>query len=338
MKILHASLHHIDHTQGIFSEIPVLGQSTQLSEYISSLFGSISGSPGKRIFYFGSENTEVRHAISLMVSGFFSEGSLLNSKRLLDIERKTQEKLNLNIEIQKGSLFQAVVEEGDNQRIIISKADHSEYLDEFDFELHKGLPWKKKIFKAIVVNFNQLCSDIESIAVYDTNSTMSKYWWQDYLGLIERYTDSENTKNALNLLDNRIFKPMDSRHPADYLILRNTMIGYFRTKEEFDIRDFAQSTLNNYQPVDEALSVDELKANILALPENVKHQFDSRFSIDKSSINKRIKKTIKLNEGIELVLDHVEGLRNIIEAGIDDEGNKHVKIRVLDESYKYFCR
>jgi hypothetical protein len=78
---------------------------------------------------------------------------------------------------------------------------------------------------------------------------------------------------------------------------------------------------------------------VLALPENEKREFDSRFSIEKGSINKRIiKKTIKLNEGIELVLDHVEGLISIIRTEIDAEGNKYVKIRTTEESYNYFYR
>lgn len=339
MEILNASLHHVDHTQNSIDEIPVLNKSEQLSEYISSLFDNISNITGKRIFYFRSESTEVRHAISLMISDSFREGSIINAKRLLDIEKKAQEKINLNIEIQKGSLFQAVVKENERQKIIISKADHNEYLDESDFDLHKGLPWKKKIFKAIIIEFKPSETDIQTVSVYDTNSRMSKYWWQDYLELVERYTDTENTKNALKLIDNKIFKPLEKKHPADYLILRNTMVGYFRSKEEFKVEDFIENTLDGYQPVDAELSIDTLKSKLLTLPENEKREFDSRFSIEKSAINKRvIKKTIKLNEGIELVLDHVESLKTIIKTDIDNEGNKYVKIRATDESYSYFYR
>jgi hypothetical protein len=246
MEILNISFYRIDHTQNIINEIPVLSKQAQLSEYISSLFHNIANTSGKRMFYFRSDTTEVRHSLNLMITGYFSEGSVINAKRLLDVEIKAQEKLNLNIEIQKGILFQAVIKDGNSQKIIISKADHNEYLDESDFELHLGLPWKKKVFKAIIIEFKPESTEIESVSVFDTNSTMSKYWWQDYLELVERYTDSENTKNALKLMDKKIFKPIEKNYPADYLILRNTMVGYFRSKEEFDIRDFVQTTLDNY--------------------------------------------------------------------------------------------
>lgn len=338
MEILNVSLHHIDHAINAVQEIVISNKNTQLSEYILSLIDSMASTSSKRMFYFRSETTEVRQAINLMTSERFSQGSIINAKRLLEIEKATQEKMNLNVEIQKGSLFQTVFREDDKNRIIICKADHNEYLDESDFILHKGLPWKKKVFKSIMLDLNPSFSVIESISVYDTNSSMSKYWWQDYLELTEKYTDSENTKRALHSMDHKIFKPLEKKHPSDYITLRNTMVGYFRRKEEFDVNDFVENVLEGYRPFDDNLSVDTLKTKVLEMPmRDVKREFDYRFYIDRSAINKRmLKTTVELNQGIELVLEGVESLNSLVKPGIDDEGNKYVKIRTTDKGYRYF--
>lgn len=292
----------------------------------------------KRMFYFRSETTQVRQAINLMISEQFDQGSKINAERLLEIEKIAQEKMNLNVEIQKGSLFQTIFRENDTIKIIICKADHSEYLDEADFVLHKGLPWKKKVFKSIMIELAASSSVIESISVYDTNSSMSKYWWQDYLELTEKYTDSENTKRALHSIDNKIFKPLEKKHPADYVTLRNSMVGYFRRKEEFDVNDFVENILEGYQPFDEELSIDTLKTKVLEMPmREVKREFDYRFYIDRAAINKRtLKTTVELNQGIELVLEGVESLNSLVKPDVDDEGNKYVKIRTTDKGYRYF--
>lgn len=337
MEIINTSHYQINHTDNVIKEIIVPNESNQLSTYVKKLLGEISTANDKRKFNFRTDTTQVRSSINLMLSERFSEGTKINAERLLTIERQTQERINLNIEIQKGILFQALIRDSEGKKIIISKADHNKYLDETDFKLHTGLPWKKKIFKAIVINFTG-SSFVDTVFVYDTNYTMAKYWWQDYLELRENYTDSENTKRALDLLDRKIFKPLEKDYPADYIILRNMMVGFFRTQQEFNIERFTENTLSNYQAIHEDLPVEGLKKQVLKLPENGKWGFDSRFSIDKHSINKRIKKRIKLNDGIELILDHVEGLINIISAEVDDEGNKYIKIRATDESYKYFCR
>ncbi len=202
----------------------------------------------------------------------------VNAKRLLTIEKQTQEKINLNVEIQKGSLFQVVVKDKNRNRVIISKADHNEYLDEVDFELHTGLPWKKRVFKAIAINFKEDLS-IESVYVYDTNYSMSKYWWQDYLELREQYTDSENTKKSLDLLDKKIFKPLEKKYPLDYVVLRNMMIGFYRTEEEFNLERFAEK-VEKYHPYDTDLPIQEMYGKVLELPD--KWGFDPRFTIEKN--------------------------------------------------------
>lgn len=326
--ILHyTSLHHVDHINGV-SKIDITNLSTDLSTYVQRLFTEITDSDNRRQFEFRSNDTEVRTALTHLISENYYEGSEINANRLLQIELLAQEAINhLNVEIQKGSLFQAVIGET-TKSVIISKADHNEYLDELDFTLRKGLPWKKRIFKAFLVNFDTNNSPI-SLYVYDTNARMSRYWWDSYLELKERYTDTHNTKTSLDFLDKKIFSKIKTDFPADHTIIRNSAIRYFRAKDEFEVDDFINDTFNNYTPVDSNLStlkIDEFKTNIKALPQ--RWGFDNRFTIERSEVRKRIVNRIQLTESIDLILkDYIPNLRDSIKSEVDSEGTKWVKIK-----------
>ena len=269
-----------------------------------------------------------------MLNNDFDNGVEINAERLLRIELEAQEKIKqLPVEIQKGSLLQACIEHDDKTNIILTKADHSEYLDETDFQLHSGLPWKRKIFKAIVIEIKD--EEIDSIFVFDTNTPMSKYWWRDYLELMEVYTDAHNTKTSLEMLDLKILNPIKDKYKADHTILRNSMIGYFRNKEEFDMSCFIESILQNYTPLNENLEIDKIVEKVKALPQ--KYKFDTKFTIEKGEIKKRrIQYIMKLKESIDLILnDHIENLGDLIQSYSDEEGNKYVRIK-SPEGYERF--
>lgn len=296
INIKHASLHHIDHSVDEVIDIDITNQGDVLIDYIHRLIGEISSSNSKRSFVFQRDTTEVRDNIAKFLDGSYKEGTLSNAERLLSVEKETQEQIaHLNKEIQKGSLFQAVITDGSQKKVVLSKADHSQYLDEQDFKLHRGLPWKKRVFKAVLINFDN-SDKIENVYVFDTNSNISKYWWYGYLELNEKHTDTHNTKTSLAVLDKKVFNPIKKKHPADHLVLRNSAVGYFRNKEEFEVDDFVDTILTNYQPIDPDLPKAKLIEKTVALPE--KWNFDKRFKIKKEEINKRVVNKIQLTESI----------------------------------------
>src|SRR5690606_20805661 len=131
---------------------------------------------------------------------------------------------------------------------VITEADHNQFLDEIDFTLKNGLPWEKRIFKAFLARFN--AENPTEIFVYDTTNRMARYWWDNYLELEEKYTDTHNTKTSLEIFDRKVFNPMKKKHPADRTILRNATIGFFRNQQEFELDRYLENVLNNYEPVD----------------------------------------------------------------------------------------
>jgi len=336
MKIIHTCLHHIDHAGDLVSKIELSNQGQELGDYIIKLLDTIMKSRTRRRFDFKRNTTEVRTAITNIINKDYDVGTEINAKRLLETEKRAQEGIKqLGVEIQKGSLFQALFSSNGNKSFIISKADHEEFIDEDDFLLHRGLPWKRRVFKAMVAFFD-VDDLIDKIFVFDTNPTMSRYWWDDFLELQKKHTDTHNTETSLETLDVKVFNPIKKKHPADHTILRNSTLGYFRNKSEFDLDEFINEVFSNYYPVDDDLSIDNLKSKVLNLP--IKYGFDTRFSIKKDKIKKRKVNKIELTDTIDLILrDHISDLGGIIQSIADEEGNKYIMIRT-ETGYERFLR
>lgn len=335
MEIKHTSLHHIDHENEKVLQIDITNYGSALTNYIKRLIVDLTESNKKRSFLFQRETTEVKVAIDNFLREEYEPGTNNNAERLMEIEKSKQEELSHLVNIQKGSLFQAVIIRDGVYNVIISKAEHDEFLDEKDFEIHRGLPWKKRVFKALLIIYDE--NNIEQdIFVFDTNTTMAKYWWRDYLELKEKLTDSHNTKRALEMLDKKVFPNLKKNHPADHSIIRNSAIGYFRSNEDFELQDFTDTVFDGYEPIDPKLKVQPLINKTKELPE--KWGFDARFHIEKKDINKRAGRKIHLSEKIDLVIkDYLENLEDVIMAEKDQEGNKYLKIRT-NEGYDRFQR
>jgi hypothetical protein len=332
MELLFTSLHHIDHFTDQINKISITTQSQDLKTYSDRLINEIISSDNKRSFNFKSDTTEVRTAISKFLELNYEEGIDINSKRLLNIEKDTQKKMAHLVRIQKGSLFQAVLGEGQFKFVIISKADHNQFLDEVDFTLKNGLPWEKRIFKAFLVKFDG--SSPTDIFVYDTSSVMSKYWWDGYLELEEVFTDTHNTKTALDILDKKIFNRIRNDYPADHTLLRNNTLVYFRSHDEFELNAYVESTFNNYVPVDPKFPKEKTITNVRELPQ--KWGFDSRFGIVKEEIKKRQVNKIPLTEEIDLILKGpIKNIDSVITSEIDKEGNKYIMIKTA-QGYERF--
>lgn len=326
------SLHHIDHDNNKVVSVNIDSQSPDLIEYIQKLLEDIQKKDTKRAFLYESETAEVRIAINLMLDEEYDKAAEINANRLLKIEKETQATMeHLDVNIQKGSLFQTVISFTDHKMIIIGKADHNEFLDASDFSLHKGLPWKKKIFKSFLAIIDNK-KNINKILVADTTNNLTKYWWSDFFELKEARTDQFNTKTFLDVLDKKVFNPIKHKHQADHTTLRNSVIGYFRANDEFNLDDLCNNIFEKYVPDDAELDINDIKKKIKGIPK--KYGVDSWFKIDKKAIKKREVHKILLNEGMELVLKGGPDLNNITPYS-DREGKKYIMIQT-EEGYNRF--
>jgi hypothetical protein len=335
MNILNIALHLVDVATSSVSPITMSTQHADLKRYIEELLEKITSAESKRKFKFGSNTTEVKSSINRMLQGEdFDVASKIVADRLLTKEILAQADIaQLKYEIQKGVLIQAVIEKNNRKQFVIAKADHSNYLDDQQYRARTGLPIKKKIYKAFLAQFDA-SGRIIHLYVYDTNASIAKYWWSDFLELTEENTDEHNTDRAFESIDKGVMAKIKEEYRADHNILRNRMLGFFRSSGVFEMDAFIENTIGDYEPINSALDVEGLKSKIRQLPE--KKGFDTQFNIKVEVIKaKKLKNVIPINDKIELhINDYIGDLSQIIHAYVRD-GEKYIRIKT-DSGYEAF--
>lgn len=334
MDLKFTSLHQIDHHLNNIEEIDISTQSQDLKNYTNRLITEITEGTSKRKFEFRRETTEVRNIIGQFLNSMYV-GKETNAQRLLGVEEEAQKGIeHLGIEIQKGSLFQAHLENDEEHIVVISKADQISFLAEDDFTLKSGLPWDKKIFKAFLARFNNQRQVTETF-VYDTTPRMARYWWDKYLELDEVYTPEFNTKTALKLLDSKVLNHIKKKYKADHTAIRNKAVGYFQSRETFELNGFLETILNNYDPVDPEFPKTQTIEKVRNLPE--KFNFDSQFPIAPEEVTSRkVKNKINLTDRMDLILrENIPELESTVQSFRDDEQRKWIAIRT-DTGFDHF--
>jgi len=197
------------------------------------------------------------------------------------------------------------------------------------------LPYEKHVFKTCIIIYNE-DKYLENIAISDSNSRLSTYWWEDFLELRELNSNEYNTKTAFEALDYVMSRKIKDKSPSDYTLLRNNLIGYFRTQPEFNYNTLVSSVFGEYQSELPALNIEELKQSISSLPERKK--FDRVFTIVPKEIKAKIKRIYKITDNIELKVNgHIDTLKNTIQSVEDQTGEKFIKIKTNnDQVYQMF--
>ena len=337
MEITGIKAFKIDIHNSVVAEINQDNYNTDFETYLQGLIEIIiSGSSGRN-FKFERDTTEVRAQINnIALGGNFQNISIAIANRLLGCEIAAQARIDrLDVEIQKGILFQALVKENEHRKFVICKSDHNDYLEEISLKNTSGLPLKKRVFKAFVCTIYP-DHTIDNVLVYDTNASLSAYWWKEFLELTHVYSDEDNTETAFEAIDKGVFTKMKKEHPQDYIYLRNSTIRYFRATDKFDITEFLDAAIGDYTPYDPKLNIGQLKDTIRSLPSKNRKKFDSQFTIVKSKITARFSDTIKLTDQIDLRLkEDIPHIEKIITAEIGEDGTKYVKIQ-SESGYRYF--
>lgn len=336
MKLLQTTHYYINHAKYTIDLRPTPSPDDDLKDYLDDLLKKVAKGEVKREFKFSPHNTTVQTEIMGMMNGKpFADMSLTIAQRFLRIESKTiTETANLKGEIPEGLLIQVLFEDDDGiTKIVISKSDNADYLGKDDLLKHQGFPIKKKMYKAFLVDFDQ-AKIPGKVYVLDTTSTLSKYWWSDFLELDEVNTDTYNTNKAFDSIDQKVLQGIKKAFPADHNILKNRVIGYFKSTDKFALDDFIDKAIGAYNPDDPAFDVEGFKNKIRGLP--AKENFDSQFNLVPEEIKaRRLKNVVHLSDEIDLVIkDNVKDYENVIKA-VEEKGVKYIKIRT-DSGYKAF--
>jgi hypothetical protein len=341
LEILTVSLFQLDIESNTKSNIPVDVGVDDLSDYLKDLLAEVDTENKKRSFEFDRDTTEVFVALKL----FFQKPNLSEhndgatvAERLLKSEVSTDKKyghLSANKKgshVKKGSYLQFLYKDSGELKYLGVKVDHQGYLDEKDLKKHTGLALTDKVYKAFRVSAeNGVPTEID---VYDSQKKISKYWWHDFLELVEARSDSYNTKEACQATMAKInqIKPLSI---DDYKELRNAVIVAFKQQGAMDYIQFVEDTIENYVSENNEVrdKIAKITPDLKKLPEL--KNFDSKFDLDSTAVPYR-KSTYKLSNQITLTVDEgVNDLDNKIWSERTADGDELVVIK-SSEGFKEF--
>ena len=331
MEVLYLRLIKIDHDNNCVA-VENIEQQDTIRDYVMSMIELISENPGDRTYHFKDEEITMKtHLNNIVLNNNRDEQSIAIANRLLSKENQAQERYSRITEIQKGILLIGFCKMTEIEyKLVICKADYTEFIEEATGQKKNGLPTKKKIFKSFCgnVTMNAGVHTFSKLVTYDVNSNQAKYWYSDFLDLEVCLDDTENTKKAFSFICSKILDPLRKEHPHEHLLLWNMTVGYMKSEGEFSIEHYADNILGSYQP-DDGLDMGPLVRKAKELPS--KFDFDNRFNKVPKAITSRFKKEYKLTEDIILTLtNHIQNLGSTIKAYQDQEDNKYIMIKSED--------
>ncbi|MBR5639405.1 MAG: hypothetical protein IKW83_06530 [Muribaculaceae bacterium] len=335
MTIEYLKLIKIDHENSNVQE-EALNDEGNVKDYIMAIIDQITDNAGERRYEFKNGELTMKTCIDDIVNNNNRDARIMDiARRLLQKEEAAQQRYQNITDIQKGILLIAYCKMTDTEyKMVICKADYSEFIEEITGEMKNGLPTKKKIFKSFAANItiNDETFKFGDMVTFDVNAKQSKYWYDEFLDLKVLHDDGENTEKALKFLKSKILAQVWKKSKSDYLVLWNSTMAYMRSEGEFSMDHYADNILAVYQPVVTSLNMEELARKAKALPRQF--DFDGRFQKVPSKIKDKMKNEIKLTDDINLVLKNdVPNLSRTIKPH-NENGEKYIMVR-SEEGYKY---
>lgn len=337
MDVSYIQLVKIDHDNNCVV-VESVNEQENIKQYVMDMLAAISENVGEREYIFKDGEETMKIYLNSFITEDDKDEIILNiAKRLLSKEKDAQIKYAHITQIQKGIMLASLCKMTDREyKVIIAKADYSEFLEEASGEKRNGLPIKKKIFKSFIANVTIVDGvySISKMVSFDVNSSQAKYWYNDFLDLEAKLDDETNTKKAFDEINARVLTPIKKESKDDYWCLYNATLRYMRSEGEFDIEYYANEILGQYIPTNPNIKTKELSKKALELPE--KRNFDRKFTKVPKAIKKKIKAIIPLTEDISLsVADNSNpSLKNVIKPQEDEEGHKYIMVK-SDEGYSY---
>lgn len=331
-SIISTSLYHIDIERNSKKRIPIDLNNAGLEAYLETLLREINEKEEKRLFKFPRHPTTFKHSSTQFKSDDIER--ILEAKeglasRLLEKEIITETKYGHlskkdDTHIKVGSYIQFIYKEDGSTRYLGVKVDHQLFLDETDFKRKAGLGLSEKIYKAVKLEYLP-SADEPKISVYDTKAKLTKYWWNDFLELVEQNTDTYNTNLAVTETIKRIGVLKD-KFPQDHTLLRNTTIAAFKQNKPMDYMDFIKENIESY--TSEEPGFEEAKKKLVAILKELPHKrgFDTKFNLVPSAVPFR-KTSYQLTSEISLsIKDGIENIEEKIWSETTIDGRKLVVI------------
>lgn len=269
MNVEYLKLIKIDHDNNCVT-VENVDDKDNVRDYVMSIIEQISNNAGEREYEFKENELTMKTLLEKVIENKDRDAqSIAIANRLLAKENEAEQKFRQITEIQRGILLIAYCKMTEEEyKIVICKADYTEFIEEATGQRKNGLPTKKKIFKSFCANVSKNAGVyiIGKKVTFDVNSNQAKYWYDGFLDLKARLDDAENTKRAFKYIKSKILDPLREEHPHEHLRLWNITVGYMRSDGEFSIDYYADTILGKYNPED-GLDMQQIVLKVKQLPE-----------------------------------------------------------------------
>ena len=334
MEIITTSVHLIDYENG---NTRTIVPPEAFEEYISELISHINDNTTVREFTTISRRTEVISSIldiQVHIDDFeaIQNNTSIIATRLLLKETEAQERIeHLAIQVQKGSLIQALIldETTGNHTYLLAKVEHGGFIDDADFSFKSGFSKDKKtIWKTCIFDLSSTAPNSVPAKIY--SNTSAKYWWSDFLELTPVTDDEHNTMAAFKAIDSTINRMIKDMAPFDHTVIRNTFVSHFKTSDHLDYDNMVHEVMDTYVPTDlPQEKLNALRDRLLELPDERK--FDRQFTPVSSAITARIRKVYNVYQGIKLqITDEIDHIEDVVTATRDSDGTQYIKIKTTE--------
>lgn len=160
------------------------------------------------------------------------------------------------------------------------------------------------------------------VAVIDQTNrgTEAVYWMDDFLQLIARNDEYNQTQNILKVYKTFVTEKLEesfSLDRTDKIDLLNRSIRYFKENDQFNMEDFGQSVIGNEEGI---RSFTEYKASYERESGNM---INDEFDISRNAVKKQariFRSILKLDRNFHV---YIHGNKDLIEKGYDEQTGLH---------------
>ena len=322
------SIFNIDNTNGIATPINIaIDNEAELRGFLIRMAANTRSSNSTRKCSFKSNSLIDIHLKSIIND----DDPLIPQKKIAEHLAICENESNNNNPntrpIKQGSLIISRITIGSYDSILITKIDIEEFFLRNTMELSSGLPKEKGLLKSFLIDIHNDQLN-EYFVLADSNTKISSYWRNSFIGGEFFRDDKTNTEEAIKGIKACI-NTATRTSPEDNTLLQQNLLSYLNTNESYDHSSMIDSVIGNYEPVSAEVNTGVLKTKLTELI--TREKFDGSFEIDKSVVREKCKGTFKLDDNI--VIKANNGTENIFQTNI--RGQSYVVIKT-DTGYTKF--
>ncbi len=198
----------------------------------------------------------------------------------------------------------------------------------FEIESQQGINVNKLDKGCLIFNTEREKGYLVAVVDNTNRGAEAQYWFDDFLHVRQRKDEYYNTQNVLSMAKHFITEELPQQFEvsrADQADLLNRSVKFFKEKDNFDLKEFANEVME--QP-DIVKSFTKYKT---AFERDFDIDIADDFTISESAVKKQarvFKSVIKLDKNFHI---YVHGNRELIEQGEDKKG-KFYKVYYTEET------